>query len=273
MPSLCEFITADGQPLHGLLFSSESSSDEPAILLVHGVGGTFYTRPYPQLAEVLAGHGFTVLATNTRGHDWVTRGPDGSPSAGATFEVISDCLLDLDAGLACLAEAGFRRFVVMGHSLGAVKAVFYQGHRRRDDVAAVVCCSAPKLIYSTRLTEQPDFADNIARAQAMLAEGRGSELLSATAGSGPGLFSARTYVDKYGPAEDTDLRRVAGSLGCPLLTIAGSAEFTPNFVPYAQELAQLARGTCEIIEGAPHSYAGYESHIAQLVANWLHAPS
>jgi pimeloyl-ACP methyl ester carboxylesterase len=269
MPSLCEFTTADGQPLHGLLFSPDRSSDERAILLVHGVGGTFYTHPYPQLAEALAGHGFTVLATNTRGHDWVTRGPDGAPSAGASFEVISDCLLDLDAGLACLAEAGFGRFVVMGHSLGAVKAIYYQGHRRRSEVAAVVACSAPKLFYSQRIQEQPDFAKNMARAQAMLAEGRGSDLFAATAGSGPGLFSARTYVDKYGPEEHTDLRRLAPSLGCPVLTIAGSAEFTPSFVPYAQELAQLAKGTCEILDGAPHSYEGHESQIAALVADWL----
>ena len=270
MPSLCEFTTADGQPLHGLLYPA-TDPDERAVLLVHGVGGAFYTRPYPQVAEALAGHGFTVLAANTRGHDWVTRGPDGSPSAGATFEVISDCLLDLDAGLACLAEAGFRRFVVMGHSLGAVKVVLYQGTRQRADVAAVVACSAPKLFYSTRLTEQREFAEKIARAQAMLAEGHGADLFSATAGSGPGLFSARTYVDKYGPAEQTDLRRVAGSLGCPLLTIAGSAEFTPSFVPYAQELATLADGACHIVQGAPHSYAGYETQIAALVADWLRA--
>jgi pimeloyl-ACP methyl ester carboxylesterase len=268
MPSLCEFTTADNQPLHGLLYWPDQA-DERAILLAHGVGGSFYTHPYPQLAEALAERGFTVLAANSRGHDWVTRGPDGSPSAGATFETVDGCLQDFDAGLACLAEAGFRRFVVMGHSLGAVKAVYYQGHRRRSDVAAVVACSAPKLFYSQRIQEQPDFAANIARAQGMVAEGRGSELFSARAGSGPGLFSARTYVDKYGPEEHTDLRRLAPGLGCPLFTLAGSAEFTPSFVPYAQELAQIAGGHCEIVQGAPHSYEGYETQVAGLIADWL----
>lgn len=269
MPSLCEFTAADGQLLHGLLYAP-SPSDARAVLLVHGVGGSFYTHPYPQLAEALAEHGFTVLAANTRGHDWVSRGSDGSPSAGASFERIRDCLLDIDAGLACLGGQGFRRFVVMGHSLGAVKAVYYQGHRHRDDVAAVVSCSAPKLFYSTRIQEQPDFAEKMARAQHLLAEGRGSELFVATAGSGAGLFSAQTYVDKYGPEEQTDLRPFAPALGCPLLTIAGSAEFTPSFVPYAKELADLATGHCEIVEGAPHSYDGYEAQIAGLVSNWLH---
>jgi pimeloyl-ACP methyl ester carboxylesterase len=270
MPPLCEFTTADGQPLHGLLYAA-AEPDARGVLLVHGVGGSFYTHPYPQLAEALAGHGFTVLAANTRGHDWVTRGSNGAPSAGASFERIRDCLLDIDAGLACLAQAGFGSFVVMGHSLGAVKSVFYQGNRRRADVAAVVSCSAPKLFYSTRIQEQPDFADKIARAQQLLAEGRGSELFVATAGSAPGLFSAQTYVDKYGPAEDTDLRRVAADLGCRVLTIAGSAEFSPSFVPYAKELADLAHGQCEIIQGAPHSYDGYEAQIATVVADWLHA--
>ena len=53
------------------------------------------------------------------------------------------------------------------------------------------------------------------------------------------------------------------------LTIAGSAEFTPSFVPYAQELAQLGGGRCHIVDGAPHSYAGYERQVAGLIADWL----
>jgi pimeloyl-ACP methyl ester carboxylesterase len=268
MPSLCEFTTADGEVLHGLLYSG-NREDERAFFLIHGVGGTFYARPYPQLAEALAARGFCVLTANTRGHDWVTRAADGAPRLGATFENFEDCLLDLDAGLACLGERGFRRFVVMGHSLGAVKVVFYQGTRQRPDVAAVVACSTPRLFYSTRVQEQPDFADRMTQAQKLLGEGRGSELFWATAGSGPGLFSARTYVSKYGPAEQTDVRRLAPRLGCPLLTIAGSEEFSPTFVPYAEELARLANGTVQIVAGAPHSYEGYESRVADLIADWL----
>ena len=266
---LSEFTTADHQTLHGLLYTPEGPPDARAVLLVHGVSGTFYQRPYPLLGEALAQRGFTTLVANNRGHDWVTRAGDGAPRMGATYEIFEDCVHDIDAGLASLAERGFKQFVLVGHSLGAAKVVYYQGTRRRGDVAGVAACSAPMLFYSTRRLEQPDFDERIARAQALVAEGKGEELFHAQAGAGPGLFSARTYVNKYGPEEGTDVRPLAAGLGCPLLAVAGSREHTPTFVPYARELAERAGGTAEIVEDATHSYAGYEDQIGELIASWI----
>jgi pimeloyl-ACP methyl ester carboxylesterase len=267
---LCELTTTDGQALHGLLYTPpEGPSDARAVLIVHGVSGTFYQRPYPQLSEALARRGFTTLVANNRGHDWVARAGDGSPTSGATYEMFEHCVLDIDAGLNHLAERGFEQFALVGHSLGATKVVYYQGTRHRADVAAVVVCSAPMLFYSTRRLEQPGFDELLARAQAMVAEGRGEELFHARAGSGPGLFSARTYVNKYGPEEHTDVRPLAERVGCPLLAMCGSAEFSPNFVPYAREIAERAGGASHVIDGATHNYAGCEDEVGNLIADWL----
>ena len=50
------------------------------------------------------------------------------------------------------------------------------------------------------------------------------------ASGAPALFSAATYVNKYGKHENNDVRPHAGRLGCPHLAIAGGAEhpFFPN---------------------------------------------
>ena len=47
--------------------------------------------------------------------------------------------------------------------------------------------------------------------------------VSVAVGSAPGIFSARTHVNKYGKDERNDVRPYAKLIGCPLLVIVGSA--------------------------------------------------
>ena len=269
---LCEIAARDGEMLQGLLFTPEDGGRgrDLAFVLVHGVAMNFYTGPLPVVGQLLAEQGYGALSMNTRGHDWICRAGKGTGFGGATYEAIEDCLLDLDGGLAWLSERGYRRFVLFGHSLGGVKVLYYQGHRRRRDVSAVVSCSTPKHFYSHRVQEQPDFAGHIAEAEGLVDAGRGDELLRAPAGSGMGLFSARTYVNKYGREERTDVRPHAARLGCPLLATAGSRE--PAFVEHARELVAAAGsegGDCVVVEGAEHFYRGFTDVLTSAVVRWL----
>ena len=40
-------------------------------------------------------------------------------------------LPDLDGALEFLTKQSYRRFILIGHSLGAIKSIIYQGTRRR----------------------------------------------------------------------------------------------------------------------------------------------
>lgn len=269
---LCEFRTADGEILHGAMFSPADRTARPdmGIVLVHGVALSFYMRPLPAIAAGLAEQGYAALCVNTRGHDWVARGGNGTAFAGAAFERLEDCLADIDAAIAWLQGRGVARVALFGHSLGGLKVFYYQGTRQRADVAGVVSCSTPKHFYRVRLEEEPEFAKHFARAQALVDTGQGGELLWAPAGSGAGLFSAATFVNKYGPDERSDVRPYAARLGVPLLVTAGSEE--PAFVAHAHELAAAAgaeQGTVRVFQGGDHYYRGQEPALAETVAVWL----
>lgn len=270
---LCEFTTADGETLHGLLFqpASGSQGSDLVLLLVHGTAMNFYIGPLPVFGQALAERGYHAFTMNTRGHDWIARaGKDLTAFGGATYENFDDCLLDLDAALESLRASGYRRFVLVGHSLGAVKSLFYQGTRQRKDVVGVISCSAPKLFYSARAADQPEFGELMARAERLVASGQDKEFLWAPSSGALGLFTACTYVSKYGRHEKDDVRPHAGRLGCRLLAIAGGAEH-PYFPSYARELASAAGtlGTCRIIEGSEHFYWGYEPAVIHVIAEWL----
>ena len=269
---LCRFDAADGEALHGLLHRPEDGGvSDLAILQVHGVGGAFYRGILSLVAERLAEQGWHVLPINTRGHDWVTRGKDPQGYIGATYENFEDCLADIDGALSFLAGRGYRRFILYGHSLGAVKVVFYQGTRRRNDVVGVIASSAPRQFYSARAIEQPDFPQHMAEAEAMVEAGRGEEFLWALASGAMGVFTARTYVSKYGRHETNDVRKHAATFTVPLLTTAGGEE--SEFLHlHARELAETAGpelGAWHIVSGANHQYRGREAELTALVQSWL----
>jgi len=270
---LCEFTTSDGERLHGLLFhpADQERAAELALLMVHGVAMNFYTGPQRIIGQALAERGYHSLTINTRGHDWISKAGDLTAFGGAAYENLDDCLLDIDGALEWLGRHGYCRYVLVGHSLGCIKSLLYQGMRQRSDVVGVISCSVPKQFYSARAIDQPQFPELMVQAEKLVAEGRGEEFLWATASGATGLFSARTYVSKYGTHEKNDVRPHAARLGCPLLTIAGSAEH-PYFPAYAKELAEAAGpklGTYRIVEGANHFYDNHESEVIEIIAQWM----
>ena len=78
--------------------------------------------------------GSAALVVNTRGHDGIssTNAPVGRRLQGAAYEIVDACCHDVAAWLAWLRERGYRRLGLLGHSLGAVKAIYSQAHRADD---------------------------------------------------------------------------------------------------------------------------------------------
>ncbi|MBM4297524.1 MAG: alpha/beta hydrolase, partial [Deltaproteobacteria bacterium] len=163
-----------------------------------------------------------------------------------------------------------KRFILVGHSLGCVKSLLYQGNRQRKDVIGVICCSCPRQFYSARAEEQPDFKQLMANAEALVAQDKGEEFLWAWTSGSMGIFTARTYVNKYGPHEINDVRPHAGRLGCPHLAIAGGAEHA-FFPRYAKEIAAAggASASYKIVPGSNHFYTNHEPEVVEIIAEWL----
>ncbi len=267
---LCSFKTSDNERLHGLLFTPQNRRNDLALLFVHGVAMNFYLPPLVVFGQELAQRGFHSFVINTRGHDWISRAGNLAKFGGSAYENLEDCLPDLDGALDFLTERGYRRFILIGHSLGAIKSIIYQGTRRRADVVGVVSCSAPRQFYSERIARQAGFREVIEKAEAMVAEGKGEELLSIGVGSTPGIFTARAHVNKYGRDDNNDCRPYAKHLGCPLLAIVGGAE-PKFFYEYAQEIVAGAgaKGTCMLVEGANHFYNRHMPEIVAIIDQWL----
>jgi len=267
---ICSFKTVDNERLHGALLTPLDKKSDIALIFVHGVAMNFYLPPLFNFGHELAVHGHHSFVINTRGHDWISRAGNLTKFGGSTYENLADCAADLDGAIDFLKRHHYRRFILIGHSLGAIKSIIYQGTQQRADVIGIVCCSAPKQFYSERIARQPKFRELIEQAERMVNEGDGEALMTVNVGATPGLFTARTHLDKYGRDDNNDCRPHAKNVGCPLLAIVGGAE-PPIFHEYAREIVAAAGGRSkyQCVDEANHFYNRHTRQIVEMIDHWL----
>jgi len=280
---LVRATTPDGLRLDGALAvpqtSGGSEAERQGVLCLHGAGGNFYgSTMFEALAERLAADGFYVLRANTRGHDLVSTAvwATGASRQGAAFETVADCRHDIAGWTHFLRQRGIERVILLGHSLGAIKAVYAAALEAPENLTAVVAMSPPRLCY--RLFKESEaagqFLPALSEAQARVADGRGDELMRIKFPTAL-LISAASYVDKYGPEENYDVVKFAGRLPCPAMFTFGEQEVEHNIafggLPelIAQQGTSGQRLDVQTIPGADHFYSAQREQLTKLVSSWL----
>lgn len=285
---LVRCTTSDGLRLDGLLYEAKGSARMAmdAIVMHHSVGGTFYAPDfYEQAIDSLTARGITVIRANNRGHDIVNRhtAPDGSFFyVGAAFEQIDDCRKDWRAWIDLAAARGARKIALWGHSLGAVKAIYYAARETHPALAAVVASSPPRFGHVTYANAPAEFAAlqaHLDEARALVAAGKGSTLIPVTKPI-PLTIAAAVYVDKYGSPDDYDYTRHIPTMTVPLLVTIGSREgvdpTAAPIIPFAgttDYLPALGKQNPHMshlfVPGGDHWYAGCEVPLRDAVIDFL----
>ena len=173
-------IATNTLPLDGAFYLPEAEPSG-AVMLFHGNTMNFYVGPPRFLPPVLTRLGFACLAFNRRGHDILSI-RDSRVAEGAAFQLTREGIEDNSYAGRWLAERGFSRPVVIGHSNGGMLAVKHVADH--PETPAMVLLSAhgggrdgvqrtsrAGMLAGHRLDEIT------AQARALLAAGRGRELM------------------------------------------------------------------------------------------------
>lgn len=276
--------TRDGLRLDGALQmpASEAGSRHgfDAAILLSGVGSNFYGSSLMEfLAGRLAESGVAALRVNTRGHDGVSTAstPSGGKLQGAAYEIVDECRFDIAAWTDFLVDRGIPRVALIGHSLGAIKALYAQAHAPHAAVCYVAAISPPRLSNKDFRAgpQSAAFFESMATAEQLIGDNKPQMLFQASFPF-PLVISAATYVDKYGPPSRYNILGFAARIECPLLFVYGTEELEHGGVAFAglrEAIAELnwPNGTpsVAVIPGANHLYVGCHNQLADELESHL----
>ncbi|HEX3522837.1 MAG TPA: alpha/beta fold hydrolase, partial [Stellaceae bacterium] len=186
-------------------------------MLFHGNTMNFYVGAPRFLPPVLTRLGFACLAFNRRGHDILSI-RDSRSAEGAAFQLTKEGIEDNNYAARWLAERGFSRPVVIGHSNGGMLAVKHVSDH--PETPAMVLLSAhgggrdgvqrtsrAGMLAGDRLDEIT------AHARVLVAAGRGRDLMLV-----PGwwyVITAESFLDRM--TEMPNVLELAPTIRCPTL--------------------------------------------------------
>jgi alpha/beta superfamily hydrolase len=283
---LAKTVTRDGLRLDGIFHSAAAPAEahgDVAVprtaLLLHGAASNFYAGGvFEQLTPSLLDWGTHVLRVNTRGHDgyYTGRASGGFTRLGAAYECVADCTLDISAWLRWLENRELLPAVLLGHSLGAIKAIYSQATEPSTSVAGILAISPPRLSCSAfqwgRHAES--FGSLLRDARRLEAEGVGNTVIESTFPF-PMLITARAFLDKYG-GETYNVVQLASKVPQPLTFLYGEVELSEGSVAFAgvpEALREQRRPDqqldIQIVERADHFYVGCQEALRNhVLAAW-----
>jgi pimeloyl-ACP methyl ester carboxylesterase len=287
---LIQVRTADGVRLDGALSTPKHADAKhtdaqhkppvDAVLAIHGTGSNFYAASVLEgLTPKLLADGMAVLRVNTRGHDAVSIAAtlQGPKRLGSSFEIVDECRHDLVAWVDFLTSRGFQSVALLGHSLGAIKAVYAVTHHSHPAIQRLIAISPPRLSHHYYLESErrEEFSAHYKTAQEHVAAGRGETLMNITVPL-PFMVSATSFLDKYGPEEKYNFLRYLKQLQLPTLFDFGGVELEEvNFRGLAEAAVEGALPGQNIqsvtIEGANHVYTGRIEELSFKIRAWLAA--
>ena len=261
-------IATDTLPLDGAFYLPEAEPSGAAILF-HGNTMNFYVGAPRFLPPVLTRFGFACLAFNRRGHDILSIS-DSRAAEGAAFQLTTEGIADNNYAARWLAERGFSRPVVIGHSNGGMLAVRHVADHAETPAMVLLSAHGGGRDGVQRTSRAGmlagDRLDEITvQARARVAAGRGRELMLV-----PGwwyVISAESFLDRM--TEMPDVLELAPMIRCPTLFVRGDEE-SPETYP-AEQFKERSGGPCdvEIVPNCNHFYVGREAEIRELVSGWL----
>jgi pimeloyl-ACP methyl ester carboxylesterase len=260
---LIKLKTTDGLTHYGALYApAKPRRRNLAVVMVHGMTGSFIGEIESAVPPLLARAGYPCLVANNRGHEFY----------GTATELFAGFLPDVGAALDFVAGRGFGRIALVGHSRGGIKVAYYMAQRADPRVVALGLLSPADSVRTIARQVGPLFGGRrwLARVRALVAEGRGDTILACS--QWPYMLSAASLLDSYSAAGDDVLQNLK-SVRVPVFAACGEKE-----IDWCTVVARLRADpppgyTVHVIPDADHVYTGQEAVLARRLVAWLDAIS
>lgn len=270
--------TEDELMLQGTYFDSKDK--ELCILFIHGQAQSIIDNRFAYvIAKKLVSNNISFLYGHNRGYSYINcmSKKDGTfKKIGATFEMFADCIKDISVWVKKIKKLGYKKIILMGHSLGCNKVLYYLSQNPQF-IDGVVFLSPPDMIGLTK-NEEKNFEKIMKKAKENIINGESNKILD-TLVCDFDYTSSRTFVDFYTennaidnfPVErNPEIFEQLSKISIPILSIVGSLECQTYL---KQELLKQKAISCldynyYIIKNTNHFYNESEEIVAEHIINF-----
>lgn len=240
---------------------------------------------WPNLVYKLASRKTSVLTFNNRGHDKISsarrldkKGKMHRILAGSAHEIFTDCVDDIAGAVDFCRRQGFRKIILVGHSTGCQKSIYYLAKTKGKKQIAKVVLLCPVSDYADAIKfNRPAVkrAEKVARG--LIRVGKKHRLLPPQVW--PNLHDAQRFLSLFTPESQEEIfcyatpsRRPATlqKTAVPMLLIfAEQDEYLDRplteIVKWFKEKLADKNASIKTIKGANHNFAKRESAVINII--------
>jgi len=287
--STCKIIqieTPKKYILDGLLLGSEKTNT--IFIFIHGLGGSLFSQM--KLADSLVSKNYSVIVFNNRGFGTINRikkikkkDPKGyeNITAGFAHEIFTDCVDDIDGAVNYALKIGAKEIILVGHSTGCQKSIYYLSKRKKSKVSGAVLL-APMSDFADMFvsTEAKKYKKLINTAKCMVKNNRSAELMPSRLWPMPtdaqrflSLFLPESVEEIFSYASKKE-PKILKSVKKPLLIIlAGDDEHKDRpmteIYSWFKNISVNKKNEIKIINKAPHNFIGHVFKLKRIIKKWL----
>lgn len=259
----------------------ESNKKDICIICIHGMCGTIIDNYFATVwGKLLAKNDIGFIYEHNRGHsienDIVMK--DGSfKRCGCMYEIFEDCIYDIDLAIQTAKEKGYKRIILLGHSLGCNKVIYYY-YKKHPNILGIILASAPDMIGSHLLIE-PDYEELLKEAKENIEKNQPTKLLHKMIEDYM-YMSSQTYYNWFHKNSNLNNLPIISNpknwnqletIDVPILTFSGSKD--EDYYLHLDLLKEKATNCknfeYQIIENTGHTYQEKELETGTLILNWI----
>jgi pimeloyl-ACP methyl ester carboxylesterase len=296
---LVQFPNTNNILLPGLLFEPVKASNKVLISL-HGngsSGGMYSVKLKNIYGKKLTDKGISFLTfTNTGGHliqkfDLLKNGGKDRVKIGVAYELIKDCINDIDGAIKFVEKRGYKHIYLVGRSTGANKVCVYNYYKSKNPIERYILESGGDdsgLFYSDM--GDKEFKRMLTKCKDKIKKGEGWKLIPESVNDSP--ISYQSFFDQINPDGDYNIFpfywllnkvrimkkkpwREIQSIKIPSLVVYGGKDEyccgrVNDCVDLIRESVSNKRNfQFTVIPGADHGYFGKEELLADKVVKFL----
>lgn len=286
MCDVVKFRTPKNFQLPGLWFGPANA--ETVLIWVHGLGGSAFS--HTGIIEQLVDKRTAVLSFSNRGSGVISnfwKYKNDKPMEhekciiGMAHEVFTECVDDIEGAVSLAIEQGAKRIILIGHSTGTQKSVYYLSKKPHPKVAGAILL-APMSDYAdmVKTTAPKDYRRLVVLAEKMVATGKKHELMPAKLWPYP--LDAQRFLSLHTVSSQEEIFTYASgkkpktlqSVKKPMLVILAELDEyrerpMTEIAEWFVEALKNQRAEVTTIAGANHGFYESVELVASITKKWI----